>query len=181
MQRFSILILGIFLIFAGIHAGEEQRDHHPQPPADPRFEFLKSLEGTWTGPPLSEGMPEGVFEFRVTAGGHAVEEREMIGTPMEMVTIYHMRGKDLVATHYCMLGNQPRLIASEQVVDRTLSFACAGTPGNAASHDEEHVHGWSMHLGEDGQLRYKAELVKDGKPTAAPDVLLTRSRNTASR
>ena len=181
MQRLPLLILGILLVFGGAQAGEEQREQHPQPSTDPRFEFLKSLEGTWTGPPLSEGMPEGVYEFHVTAGGHAVEEREMVGTPMEMVTLYHMRGKELVATHYCMLGNQPRLKASEQVVDRTLSFACAGTPGNAASHDEEHVHGWSMQLGEDGQLRYKAELVKAGQVTHAPDMVLTRSRQTASR
>ena len=120
MHRLPILILGIFLGVVGIQAGEEQQEHHPQPPQDPRFEFLKSLEGTWTGPPLNEGMPDGVFEFHVTAGGHAVEEREMIGTPMEMVTLYYMRGKDLVATHYCMLGNQPQLKASRRVVDQTL-------------------------------------------------------------
>ncbi len=181
MHRLPILILVIFLGVVGIQAGEEQQEHHPQPPQDPRFEFLKSLEGTWTGPPLSEGMPDGVFEFHVTAGGHAVEEREMIGTPMEMVTLYHMRGKDLIAKHYCMLGNRPQLKASRRVVDQTLSFACAGIPGNAASHDEEHVHGWRMRLGEDGQLHYSAELVKDGKVTEAPDVVLTRSRQTASR
>ena len=105
----------------------------------------------------------------------------MVGTPMEMVTLYHMRGKELMATHYCMLGNQPVLKASEQVVDRTLSFACAGIPGNAASHDEQHVHGWSMRLGQDGRLQYSAELVKEGKVTEAPDVTLTRSRKTASR
>ncbi len=58
------------------------------PAPDPRFEFLKGL-----------------------AGGHAVEEREMVGSPHEMLTIYHMEGSDLVATHYCMLGNRPRMTA----------------------------------------------------------------------
>ena len=34
-------------------------------------------------------------------------------------------------------------------VERGLTFDCAGTPGNAASHDDEHVHGWAIRLGQD--------------------------------
>ena len=174
MQRILTVTLGLFLIFAGIQAAEEQRDHHPQPPADPRFEFLKSLEGTWTGPPLSEGMPGGVFEFRVTAGGHAVEEREMIGTPMEMLTVYHMEGDDLMATHYCMLGNQPRAKAAREVVDDGLGFGCDGRPGNSASHEDKHVHGWSMQLDDQGRLHYTAEILERDEVAEAPSFILTR-------
>lgn len=179
MKRISILFLGILLSVVGVVSAEEGAP--PPAPTDPRLEFLKSLEGTWNGPPMAEGAPPTMFEFRVTAGGHAVEEREFAGTPMEMVTLYHMRGKDLMATHYCMLGNQPVAKAAPRVVDRGLTFDCDGTPGNAASHDDAHVHGWAVQLNEDGSLHYAAEIVKAGEVIEAPDMVLTRVEKTASR
>ena len=125
-------------------------------------------------------MPGGTIQFRVTAGGHAVEEREFAGTPMEMLTIYHMNGKDLVATHYCITGNQPTATATRSVVDDTLTFDCSGTPGNAKSHDEAHIHGWSIRL-DDGKLYYAAEMVESGNVIEKPNFVLTRQTKTASR
>jgi hypothetical protein len=179
MQRIMILGLAALFCAAAAVAGDSH-EHGAAAPTDPRFEFLKGLAGTWVGKTSMPEMPETTYEFRVTAGGTAVEEREMVGTPMEMVTLYHMRGDELVATHYCMLGNQPRMNASKLVGD-SLSFACDGTPGNARSHDEEHVHGWTMRLEKDGSLHYAAELVKKGQVTEAPSIVLTRQTETASR
>ena len=105
----------------------------------------------------------------------------MIGTPMEMLTVYHMQGKDLVATHYCVLGNQPRLKAAKRVDDDTLAFSCSGKPGNAGSHDDKHVHAWSMKLEGHDRLVYSAELMEDGEPAEAPSFVLTRQAETASR
>lgn len=177
MKRGCILVLTILL--AGFGAWADDRHHAAEVTPDARFEFLKQLEGTWAGDGI-DGEPGGVYEFRVTAGGTAVREIEMVGTPMEMVTLYYMEGKNLVATHYCMLGNQPRLMAAKRVVDDTLAFACAGTPGNARSHDEHHVHGWTMRLAGDGKLHYSAELTQDGKVTEAPVSILTRRQQTAA-
>jgi hypothetical protein len=169
------------MLIATVTSAEEEGGHGPPPPADPRFEILKQLEGTWAGEPAGADMPSSVFEFNVTAGGHAVEEREMIGSPMEMVTLYYMEGNDLVATHYCMLGNQPKLQAAKKVVDDSLVFACNGKPGNATSHDEQHVHGWTMRLRDDGSLHYSAELIEGGELAEAPSFVLTRQQETASR
>ena len=77
----------------------EQASPGPVPADDPRFEFLKSLAGTWVVEPGPGEPGGGIVVFRVTAGGHAVEEREMMGTPMEMLTVYNMDGRDLRATH----------------------------------------------------------------------------------
>ena len=71
--------------------------------------------------------------------------------------------------------------AASQVVHNTLTFDCAGTPGNAASHDEEHVHGWTMRIDGKGRMVYDAELVKDGQVTEAPSVVLVRQTETARR
>jgi hypothetical protein len=171
----STLIAALAMLLSAVSAGAGDHDGQAQPAIDdPRFDFLKRLEGSWIGQSGQEELAESVFEFRVTAGGHAIEEREMIGTPMEMVTLYHMEGLDLVATHYCILGNRPHLTAVKKIADDTLTFACNGKPGNAGSHDEEHVHGWSMRLDRDGRLHYSAELMKEGKVTEAPTVVLTR-------
>jgi hypothetical protein len=34
------------------------------------------------------------------------------GEPHEMTNLYHMDGTDVVCTHYCAAGNQPRMVAS---------------------------------------------------------------------
>src|SRR5262245_32281969 len=77
-----------------------------------RFAALKGLVGDWVvlG---KDGKPTDaiVSSFRVTAGGNTVQETLFPGTDKEMVTMYHLDGEDLVLTHYCMLGNQPRLRA----------------------------------------------------------------------
>jgi hypothetical protein len=179
-MRATTAVLALLLISVSVDvAGDE--GHAPPPPQDARLEFLKSLEGRWVGEPMHEGMPPASHEFRVTAGGHAVEEREMIGTPMEMLTVYTMSGDDLVATHYCALGNQPRLVASRTVGPDGLSFRCDGKPGNSRSHDEEHVHGWTLRVDADGRLHYDAQLVEGGKPSMAPSTVLSRAPDTASR
>lgn len=169
------MILALVVLAALAVAGAADDKHRGHAPVDdPRFDFLTRLEGRWVGQPLEEGGPQSIHDFHVTAGGHAIEEREMIGTPMEMLTVYAMQGRDLVATHFCVLGNQPRMVAAERITGDTLDFACAGTPGNAASHDEEHVHGWSMHLDDQGRLHYSAQLVERGAVTEAPTMILTR-------
>ena len=164
MKRILIVSLTLALAAISLHAADQP---------DPRLEFLKQLDGTWTGN-LGAEMGEGVFEFHITAGGSAVEEREMIGTPMEMLTVYHMDGADLVGTHYCMLGNQPKVLAAAKVVDNTLKFNCDGNPGNTASHDEQHIHGWSIHLDDAGKLHMAAQMVVDGKVIENPTTVLTR-------
>jgi hypothetical protein len=154
----------------------------PATAQDPRLEFLKELEGSWVGQFDQDEMGKQTFEFRVTAGGHAVQEREMIGTPMEMLTVYYLEDADVLGTHFCMLGNRPQVKAAPRIENSTLTFACNGTPGNSTSHDEEHVHGWSMRLDDDGRLHYSAELVREGHVTEAPTVIMTRlPEKTASR
>ncbi|MDH3628921.1 MAG: hypothetical protein OEV00_00705 [Acidobacteriota bacterium] len=152
-RRIGWIIVALLISSLASPILADEMDHKPAPPADARFEFLKSLAGQWTadGEHLS-----GAFEFSITAGGHAVQEREMIGTPMEMMTVYHMQGEDLVATHYCMVGNQPRLLASELKNTNHLEFECDGKPGNTKSHDEGHIHSWTMTLNDDGSLKYDA-------------------------
>lgn len=83
------------------------------------FQQLTALEGKWSGKG-SEGQPIEV-SFRMTAGGSALMS-EIQGQGHEnMITMFHLDGDRLLMTHYCGVGNQPRMkmIASDP---KSVSF-----------------------------------------------------------
>jgi hypothetical protein len=97
----------------------------PAPPSEAsrRLDRLKALAGTWTGSAGFAGRkPDEVrVEWRLTGGGTAVAETLFAGTPHEMMTVYHLDGPELIATHYCSLGNAPTLRAVRSDPD-TIAF-----------------------------------------------------------
>jgi len=115
-------------------------DEVKTPPASPRLEAIKALAGEWVRVG-EDGKPtdEIVSTYRVTAGGSAVIETLFPGKPHEMVTVYHDDGDALVLTHYCMLGNQPRMRARATDHANKFVFTCTGGT-NMASHDDPHMH-----------------------------------------
>jgi hypothetical protein len=81
-------------------------------PAASAFERLKALEGEWVDADGAFGAKGAVaVTYRITGGGTAVVETFPVGTAGEMVTVYHKDGNDLLLTHYCSAGNQPRMRA----------------------------------------------------------------------
>jgi len=72
---------------------------------------IAALAGTWEMAD-EEGQNMTATVYRPTAAGSAVEEVMFPGTPHEMVNLYHMDGNDLVVTHYCAAGNQPRMVST---------------------------------------------------------------------
>lgn len=91
-------------------------------PASAGFERLKALAGQWQGT-VNEGGKEVpvTTSFRVVSAGSALMNDLMAGTPEEMITMFHMDGSELMATHYCAAHNQPRFLmvpsANAKVVD----------------------------------------------------------------
>jgi hypothetical protein len=83
----------------------------PNPAGQPGagFDKLKSLAGEWEGK-ASEGGKEfpATTSFRLVSDGSALLNVLGYATPEEMVTMFHMDGRDLLATHYCSAHNQPR-------------------------------------------------------------------------
>lgn len=89
------------------------------------LEWFKNLEGRWVS---DEPMPESkdgsklTINYHVVGGGTAVCETLFPGSPHEMITMYHMHFGRLVATHYCAMGNQPRMIGAACLKDRAAHF-----------------------------------------------------------
>ncbi|MBC8350807.1 MAG: hypothetical protein H8E66_02395 [Planctomycetes bacterium] len=100
------------------------------------FEKIKSLSGEWEHKDLKGQV---ALSVRVIAGGSAVVERQFPGSPMEMVTVYHLDGDDVMLNHYCMLGNQPRLKATIGDKKNTIVFNFVSAT-NLASINDAHMH-----------------------------------------
>lgn len=106
-MRHLITTTGVLLVLLPVTpAGQGSQ------PAAAAFERLKALEGTWVDADGAFG-PKGAVAatYRVTGGGTTVVETFPVGSKEEMVTVYHRDGTDLVLTHYCSAGNQPRMRA----------------------------------------------------------------------
>jgi hypothetical protein len=102
------------------------------------LERLKSLAGTWGG----ESPEAGAFEvhYSVVGGGSAVAERLFPGGHHEMLTVYHLDGDDLVATHYCTAGNQTKL-ALDRVESTAGELRLAFAGGSNLDNGRPHVGG----------------------------------------
>jgi hypothetical protein len=78
--------------------------------ADEAWKQLLTLAGEWKG---SEAGRTATLTYTVISGGNALMESMKMPAPEpDMVTVYHRDGDALLATHYCSIGNQPRMRAS---------------------------------------------------------------------
>ena len=77
------------------------------------FAKLKTLKGTWNNKVSEaehhEAGADSKIIYRLTGAGSALVETDFPDSDHEMVSVYHLDGEDLRLTHYCAMGNQPRL------------------------------------------------------------------------
>jgi hypothetical protein len=88
-------------------------------PANAGWEKVKSLVGEWEG--TAEGKPYRI-SYKAVSNGTAVMETIEGPEATQMVTLYHPDGSTLLMTHYCSMGNQPRM-RSKGLEKGTLAFA----------------------------------------------------------
>jgi hypothetical protein len=138
------------------------------------LERFKALAGEWVAAEDGEMAKKGdlVARYAVTAAGSAVVETVFPGSPHEMVTVYYADGGDLVLTHYCMAGNQPRMRAKSVSGSRVELAFDGGTNIDPAR--DRHMHSawvdlvgpneirseWTEHSGGKTALVVKMHLVR---------------------
>lgn len=127
----------VAVIFAGCRAaggGVGQRVV-PEAKAEEQaalIDQVKQLEGEWMATDEKGQTVVGAV-FKTTSGGSAVREELFPGGPHEMTNVYHMDGHELMMTHYCALGNQPRLRA-QAGKPGTIAFKFDGITNMTDSH-----------------------------------------------
>ena len=117
VRRFVACGLLLTLSLASF-GGDKPGAKLPTPPTNAGLEKMKKLAGTWLVAD-KDGKPTDQVAsiIKVTAGGSIVHETLFPGQPQEMVSIYTVDGPDLIMTHYCVLGNQPRMKADPNSSD----------------------------------------------------------------
>src|SRR5437762_2906322 len=165
-MRRQFLVGGLMLIALGAGARGDDKPAPDKAPvaAHAGLERLKKLAGTWVEAD-KDGQPTDkvVSVIKVTAGGSAVQETIFPGQPQEMLSVYHQDGADLVMTHYCMLGNQPRMKADPKSPKNQLRFQFAGGTNFDPAKDL-HMHEGTLTFIDDDHIEISGVAWVGGKP-----------------
>jgi hypothetical protein len=162
-QRFWVGGLVLLTLTAGVY-GDKPGSKAPATAPHPGLERLKKLAGTWVAAD-KDGKPTDqiVSVVKVTAAGSAVHETLFPGSPMEMISVYHRDGADLVMTHYCALGNQPRMKADPKSPANQLCFKFAGGT-NLDPAKDKHMHEGTITFVDDDHIEWSGVCWEGGKP-----------------
>jgi hypothetical protein len=128
------------------------------PAAAESFERLKTLVGEWAGR-TPQGRDIGV-SYRLTADETALVETWDLGPGHQSMTIYHMDGSELLASHFCPLGNQPRLALKRASGDR-LDFEFRDGSNLNRARDAHQQSFWIEFHGPDAIVR--GETYREGE------------------
>lgn len=126
MRAFGVVALGAAALALGlVRAGTNGTAAAPVPP--PALERFRALTGDWVSAEDGDMVKKGdlVARYHVSGAGSAVVEELFPGDEHAMTTVYTTEGNDLVLTHYCMAGNQPRMRA-KSTGGREIAFAFDG-------------------------------------------------------
>lgn len=156
-------VLAVWVVLSGVCLASQEGKG-----ASSALDRMKGLAGTWEG----EGM---TVTYKVTAGGSAVMETLGPGTEKEMITMYHVDGEDLVLTHYCMLGNQPRMKAPKDSKGDSIRFSFAGG-GNLKAEKDMHMHSLVLTFQDKDHVKQEWTMFEGGKEKGVHAFSLTRKK-----
>ena len=137
------------------------------------FHMLKSLAGTWTGTAGTDNAPATVT-YKISSNGHVVTEVLFPGTDHEMMTLYYVQGSDVLATHYCALGNRPQFkLDTGKSSLKELVFAFDGGSGFDPGKDN-HIHDAKLGFTSRDKFDASWSFYSGGEKRGSNDFHLTR-------
>jgi hypothetical protein len=168
------LVLGATVLAAAARGAEPAPDHKAA------FDRLKTLAGAWQGHHTTPDGPPMEVEYRLTGGGSALVERLFAGSPHEMTSVYYLDAGELVLTHYCAMGNQPRmkLVAGGQQGDLRFDFV-GGTNLDVAT--STHIHGGRISMPAPDRFDADWHVWSQGKQTDTHRLFMRRGPKSSSR
>jgi hypothetical protein len=144
---------------------EEKQESLPAAPQNVGLDKMKTLVGTWVAADENgKATDQVVSVIKLTAGGSAIQETLFPGQPHEMISMYTVDGPDLVLTHYCVLGNQPRMKASPKADDDKLKFEFIGGE-NLDVKKDKHMHGATLTIVDADHIQIDGIGWDKGEPT----------------
>jgi hypothetical protein len=157
------------------HAGHKPSTNTRQ--VDSAFERFKGLVGDWEVADAENESQKGkiALRYHLTSGGSAVVETVFPGGDMEMVTVYHRSGAQLMLTHYCHLGNQPRMRTKGVDDNGELVFHFADG-GDLDPGKDTHMHSARIRFVDANHFSTEWELYRDGKSVEVHKFDLVRKK-----
>jgi hypothetical protein len=146
-------------------------------PAADGFARLKTLQGDWID-------VDGVFgekgkvavTYRVTGAGNTVVETFPVGTPYEMVTVYHLNGGRIVLTHYCTSNTQPTM-TSPGLTGNAIAFEFSGG-ANIDPGKTSHMHDATIEFVSADEIKSTWVNWKGGKADHASTFRVVRKKSS---
>jgi hypothetical protein len=174
LRRLAAAALLAALALPSVQAqGARTEDVSDKVDARVAFHLLQGLAGDWTGTAGKENIPATVT-YRVGSNGTIVTEMLFPGTDHEMMTVYYLEGKNLVATHYCAMGNQPHFkLDTAKSTLKELVFAFDGGT-NLEPNKDTHVHDGKIAIVDKDKIEATWSSYAGGEKQGAHDFHLTR-------
>ena len=127
--------------------------------AQKAFASIKTLPGTWAG---DTSMGPVQVTFKVTAGGSAVMS-EIFGKGEDMISMFNLDGPGrLLLTHYCAVGNEPRMEASLSPDGKVITFTYLDAT-NLTTPDAGHMQKMILTMIDDNHHTEEWTFVDHGK------------------
>lgn len=162
-----LLTCGLILIAFTTGGRSDDKPAAAETKTNPAFERMKKLAGTWVEADKDGKATDKIVSVvKVTANGSAVHETYFPGQAQEMVSVYHLDKGDLVMTHYCSIGNQPKMKADPNSPKNAIKFNFAGGT-NLDPAKDMHMHSATITFVDDDHIQVAGEAWVDGKPAEA--------------
>ena len=100
--------------------------------------------------------------YRLTANNTVLVETWTLGPKRESLTLYHLDNESLIATHYCALGNQPRLRFKEGGSASLFTFEFVSAT-NLPKPELAHQHRFEMELLQPNSFARSETYLENGK------------------
>ncbi len=153
-------LLVVLLCGYGLAQNKPEQKMPPPKPSSPTFDQIKALAGEWEGK-ISDGTPTRTT-YRVVSNGSAVMNVLDQGGPMEMVTMFHQDGPVVMVTHYCAVGNQPRMVTTGASKPGVIQFTFKDVT-NVTRPGEGHMYGLTLRISDADHHRQEWTFRQDGK------------------
>ena len=168
-MKLQLLLITSLVAIATVQAGSQGAAVD----APAAFAKLKTLAGEWEA---DTAMGKVHVSYEVVGAGTALLERESSEKMPAMVTLYHLDGSRLILTHYCMTGNQPRMLArnfNAETGEIQFQFLDAT---NLASPATGHMHNARLRLVDSDHFNAEWQFYEDGKPKMTETAQYSRVR-----
>lgn len=133
-------------------------------PSTQAFDVLSTLAGEWEEAAAANGGLRERVSYRLIANGTVLVETWTLRSGHESMTVYYLDGLDLMATHYCPQGNQPRLRLA-QIVEGGLLFTIRDG-SNLEREGRSHQHEFWLRADNPNTFRRSEVYVENGVLTA---------------